>query len=95
MHHNQEKMYSGISRILDNEKSGIYPGGGTRRRERLAGITANARHQTLEIVAEDRTLAWKLYLKMMAWNVELGRWKFLLGFPLIAVFRQFRAVRQP
>ncbi|HEX7886156.1 MAG TPA: glycosyltransferase [Phenylobacterium sp.] len=92
MHHNQKKMYSGIARILERERQGRYPGGARRRRERIESITATARHQTLDISIADRFLAWKLYLKMLAWNVELQRWKFILGFPMLSALRGLRSL---
>lgn len=81
-----------MDKILDNEKRGIYPGGSRRRKERIASITSNARNQTLDIAAADRILAWKLYMKMLAWNIELQRWKFIFGFPVVTALPGLRTM---
>ncbi len=32
--------------------------------------------------------AWRLYRTLLPWNVRLAKWKFLLGFPVWAAWRQ-------
>ncbi len=71
----------GVMRIITREKAGEYPGGSAREIERLQLITRHARPLSL---ACDRSSAWQLYRDTFAWHVRLGRWRYLLGFPLRA-----------
>lgn len=92
-HHNHYPMYAGLLRAIDVELAGGYPGGKERRRERISSLAAHARHHALEFSAADPRWGWDVYLKSFPWNVELGRWKFILGFPVVAARRWLRTLQ--
>jgi glycosyltransferase involved in cell wall biosynthesis len=82
---NTDKTLAGVRHKIDAEKSGRYPGGAARRRERIVILT---RHIRPLIASGARQGAFRetssLYLRTFWWHVKLGRWKCLLGFPLMA-----------
>ncbi len=83
---NLDRTFAGIRRMILEEKSGRYPGGSRHARQRAGIIAANARPLALELLrTKDRRFAWELYRKTFGWNVSLRRWKFVLGFPWVAL----------
>ena len=80
---NLDLSTAGFVRLLEREEAGEYPGGAARQRERRQIITTYTRPHTLTLLAKKkRPAAWALYKRTFAWNRQLGRWKFLLGFPI-------------
>ena len=86
-HHGFLTLYKGLNLMVRAEKDGIYPGGKSRSRDRIEVITNHARHHALEFAASSPDLAWKIYIHTLLWNIRLRRWKFLSGFPVVALFR--------
>jgi glycosyltransferase involved in cell wall biosynthesis len=78
---NNDKNYLGISRIIEKEKKGRYPGGKTRRMERLKIVTAFARGASIHLLRHGEVRhAWQLYREILWWNLKLGRARYLVGF---------------
>ncbi|OAM87868.1 glycosyltransferase family 2 protein [Termitidicoccus mucosus] len=77
---------SGINRNLTHEQTGVYPGGSMRAKERSRILTRQVRSASLEYLhARLISEAWHLYRQTFFWHVRLGRWKYLLGFPVKAL----------
>ncbi|HEV8000058.1 MAG TPA: glycosyltransferase family A protein [Planctomycetaceae bacterium] len=78
--------------LIANEAAGRYPGAAARAVERRRIISRHARPVALALLREREFVpGWKLYLSLLAWNVRLGQWKFVLGFPAWAIWRQVAA----
>jgi hypothetical protein len=81
-----DPTYRGTLHVIQEEKRGHFPGGSTRRRERLKLITHSARPPALEGLRCNRPLsAFEIYRQTFVWNAALGRWKFIVGFPAVAI----------
>jgi glycosyltransferase involved in cell wall biosynthesis len=79
---------------IRSEKAGTYPGGSSRRRERRRILTRGIRPISLDCLR--RAIyreGWGLYGATFAWNATLGRWKYLMVFPLLAVISFLRALK--
>lgn len=82
----QANNVAGILQLVERERQGIYPGGEARAHQRRAIIATHARPVCLAALRTgEQNLAWRLYRKTFAWQLESRRWKFLLGFPLFAL----------
>lgn len=80
----QDKAVEGILRLVDREKSGIYPGGKERSSQRRGIIASHARPVCLAALESGEfRLAWHLYMATLAWQLMAGRWRFLTGFVLL------------
>jgi len=85
---------SGTLRLLAREKSGIYPGGSERSRERHRILTRYSRSVSVGCLRKGfQREGWKLYGATFAWNASLGRVKYLTAFPFLAVAEQFRRAK--
>lgn len=88
-----DRMVSGTSRLVERERSGAYPGGAARARERRRILTRHTRAVTMGCLQHGlRRDAWKLYQSTLPWNIALGRTKYLAGFPLLAFFSRYLGV---
>jgi GT2 family glycosyltransferase len=68
------------------ERAGAYPGGRLRRIDRHRILTRHLRPASLDCLRHGLYAeAWQLYLATLFWHVRLGRWKYLLGFPMRAL----------
>jgi hypothetical protein len=78
--------YRGAVQWITSEQEGKYPGGAALRAERLRHITLHARSISV-LCLENRQYrqAIDLYRRLFRWNVELGRWTYLVTFPLMAI----------
>jgi glycosyltransferase involved in cell wall biosynthesis len=77
---------SGATRLLAREKSGAYPGGAERLRERRRILARHTRPTALACVRKgELKQGWELYRSTFGWNIELGHWKYVLVFPIVAV----------
>lgn len=77
------RTLAGCRLKIQAEVAGAYPGGAKRRRERLRILSRHVRPVSIDCLnAGLRKDAWELYRSTFAWSVLLGRWKYLLGFPL-------------
>jgi glycosyltransferase involved in cell wall biosynthesis len=82
---------SGMLRLLAREGSGAYPGGMRRARERRRILARHVRPAALACLREgDPEAAWRLYGATLRWHLELGSWKFALGFPVLALLEWAR-----
>jgi hypothetical protein len=81
----------GARSMVYAEKGEQYPGGKMRALERRRILTRHTRPVTLACLRRGlRREAWMLYRSTFAWNASLGRLKYLVAFPFIAVAEQFR-----
>lgn len=78
------------------ERAGTYPGGRLRRGDRRRILTRHLRPVSLQCLRHGlRAEAWRLYRATFSWHVQLGRWKYLLGFPVQAMLRRLRIRENP
>jgi hypothetical protein len=91
---NYASTLSGTLRLLAREKSGVYPGGSDRSRERQQILTRYTRPLTLDCLQQGfRREGWMLYGATFGWNATLGRYKYLAGFPIVAAMSVLRPTR--
>lgn len=80
-----ERTVSGIRHALTSEKRNRYPGGMDRAKERWEILTRHVRPVAMECLRNGRWRdAWEFYSATFAWNLSLGRLRYLVGFPLMA-----------
>lgn len=81
-HHGQS--FRGISRLIERETSGKYPGGASRARERRQILGRHVRPVALASLKHGHwRQAWDLYSRTFFWHVAERRLSFLGGFPLL------------
>ncbi len=81
--------FEGNRYLVEQEERGAYPGGRARRRERIRIVSSHVRPISVECLRQKlRAEAWTLYRATVGWHVRLGRWKYLVGFPAMALLRQ-------
>ncbi|WP_224243267.1 glycosyltransferase family 2 protein [Hyalangium gracile] len=89
-----EQGYEGLCYHLEQEELGRYPGGESRRRERLTLILHGVRHVSRWLVEHGRQdLALDLYRRSLRGHFVVPRWRYMLGFPpwmVASSLRQFR-----
>ena len=91
---NLTRAVGGTLRLLRRERSGAYPGGPRRAAERRRILTRHARPIALACLQEGRLRqGWDVYRSILVWNARLGRWRFLLGFPALALLILLRRRR--
>ena len=91
---NPRKNVDGILYLVEQEYRGSYPGGVTRRRQRLQILTGHVRSVALNCLQGNLTTdAWRLYRLSVRWHLGLWRWKFLVGFPLMATITRLKRRR--
>jgi GT2 family glycosyltransferase len=77
-----EQGYEGLCYQLEQERLGHYPGGESRKRERLTLILHGVRHVTQWLVEHKRPgLALDLYRRSLLGHLVVPRWRYVLGFP--------------
>lgn len=80
------RTLAGIQYALMSEKCERYPGGKARARERREILTRHVRPVALECLRRGhQSEAWNFYYSTFAWNLSLGRLKYLFGFPFVAL----------
>ncbi len=83
---------SGADILVSAERNGEFPGGLTRKHQRWEILTRHIRPTTFDCMYRGMCReAWSLYMSTLSWNAALGRWKYILGFPLIATTRKLTA----
>jgi hypothetical protein len=88
---NLGRTLAGIRYTLNAEKGDQYPGGRARAKQRREILTRHMRPVALECLREgNQREAWSLYTSTFAWNVSLGRFRYLVGFPVIALIESGR-----
>ena len=76
---------AGALRLLERERSGCYPGGPARARERHRILARHTRPIALQCVRQgELQRTWEIYWFIFSWNLADRRWKFLLGLPVLA-----------
>jgi GT2 family glycosyltransferase len=91
---NAKRTLAGAWAQIRAEKAGRYPGGGLRAAERRRILTRHTRPVALSCLQQGLPQeAWRLYCATFAWNVSLGRLKYLTAFPLLASMSYLRPVR--
>lgn len=84
---NAERSLRGVEHMLRTELAGDYHGGPTRQLERWRIICRHAKPMSLTCLDQGWFgAAWRLYQTMFYWNMALGNWKYLIGFPVKTVF---------
>jgi glycosyltransferase involved in cell wall biosynthesis len=79
-------LLSGGRLMLKKEKNRLYPGGHSRERNRIEILTRQVRPLSLTCLWRGMNReAWELYGATFRWHVSLGRWKYLVAFPLKAL----------
>jgi cellulose synthase/poly-beta-1,6-N-acetylglucosamine synthase-like glycosyltransferase len=82
-----KRSLEGVRFMVAQERGGIYPGGHARQKERRRILTSHLRPVTLDCLRQGFGAdAWALYRASFGWHVALGRWKYLAGFPVKALF---------
>ena len=88
---NPDMAYAGVQLLRKQERSGAYPGGRARRSERLRCITVRVRAVSVGLLRRGRpALAWRLYWQALFWHLRLKRFRYLVVFPLMAMFPPLR-----
>lgn len=86
-----KRSFEGVHRLILQEKQNYYPGGRARRTDRVHIISQHVRSAAVECVRHGfRREAWHLYFASLAWQAKLGRFKFVLGFPVKAISEVLR-----
>lgn len=84
---NWHRLAEGLARMVARERANKYPGGTQWRRARLTLLTLFLRPAALDLLrAGAGRAAWGLYWGAFRWHMALGRWKFLCGFPALAMW---------
>ena len=81
------QIHAGTAAVVRRERRGEYPGGAARRRERRAAILNMAIPVSIDSLRGQAVDAWRLYLSLLNWSVAAGRFKYLFGFPVLAIRR--------
>ncbi|MCS3748872.1 glycosyltransferase involved in cell wall biosynthesis [Salinibacter ruber] len=80
------KNAKGVRHMVEQEENGLYPGGAVREKERRRILTRHTRPASLACLKTGHIeLGWWIYRRTWLWNAELGRWRYLAGFPLLAL----------
>src|SRR5438477_583361 len=81
-------------RILSRARAGKYPGGEARKTQRIRLVTLHTRPFSVACVTQSyHWFGWTLYWKTFCWHVRTLRWKYLIGFPLVALWHGIRVQR--
>jgi glycosyltransferase involved in cell wall biosynthesis len=84
--HDLAKNARGVLHLAQQEERGHYPGGPSRARERWAVLSPLLRSCSIACLKAGLLKdAWQMYRRTFRWHVALGRWKYLLVFPLLAL----------
>jgi len=91
-----DRVARGYMNLVAREKASAYPGGANRRRQRLILITRHTRAGTCQLLESGHFReALTLYAATFSWNLILLRFKYLVGFWLLALTRTPRTEFQP
>jgi glycosyltransferase involved in cell wall biosynthesis len=82
---------SGTLRLVARERSGAYPGGAARSRERHRILARHIRPTAVACLRHsDLNRAWQLYRAAFDWHLELGSWKYIISFPILWLAARMR-----
>jgi hypothetical protein len=88
----QSRSIAGAWNNVQAEVAGQYPGGSVRARDRRRILTRDIRPVAVACLREKRESdGWSLYRATWQWHLDLRRWKFLFGFPALALMYGLRA----
>ena len=80
------RTLAGVKFMIHTENAGSYPGGKARALNRWRILTRHIRPVTLDCLKQGLFQdAWALYRATFGWNAALGYWKYLIGFPVLAL----------
>jgi hypothetical protein len=80
------RTYRGMLHLIQQERNSAYPGGNARTRDRLAILCRHVRPASVGMVKkQDFALAWSCYRSTFRWNLQLLRFKYLIGLPAVLV----------
>jgi glycosyltransferase involved in cell wall biosynthesis len=78
--------FRSLNYMIAQERSGGYPGGAARRRERHEILTRHIRPFTLECLRAGAVAqGWNVYRKTFAWHLAMGRVSYLCAYPLLTL----------
>ena len=82
---------NGILDVIHKERAAQFPGGIDRRPGRRGLITFMTRAISVQAARDGQAaLAWSLYRESFSWNLAMGRVRYLVGFPAVAVYHALR-----
>jgi len=85
------RLYSGTVLLVDSERAGRYPGEAASESDRLRLVTLHTRPFSVACIKHGwQRYGWDLYWKTFGWHLRLLRWKYLLGFPVLAAWCALR-----
>ena len=85
-----EKCFLGIQGMLERDEQGLYPGGAERAGERWRILGRHLRPLALACLKNKRKKeAWELYRSSLRPHLKENRWKFILGFLMVALVSVF------
>jgi hypothetical protein len=88
---NLTRTFQGVCHMIEQEKSGQYPGGPSRRAERWRVLTRHTRAHSITLCRAGRAAeGWSIYRQTRIWNLRELRLRYLLGLPILAVKGYFR-----
>jgi glycosyltransferase involved in cell wall biosynthesis len=89
---NLDQTLRGAWHLIETERRGGYPGGDARATARRRILGRHLRSLMLTALGRGRQRdAWRMYRATFPWHVGLGRWRFLLVFPMMAARAVTRA----
>ena len=89
-------LYSGAVELLTREKNGRYPGGKARQKERWTLLSRAIRPIALSCLKNGSAHeAWCIYREAFLINLQLGRFRFLVGFLFHWIIRLRLGGRNP
>lgn len=82
---NLNNTYAAQRFMMEQETAGVYPGGRQRQSDRREFIMAQTRPLSIQCLGERQIVsAWRIYRETLRWNLALGRWRYLVGFPVLS-----------
>jgi hypothetical protein len=76
------RTYKGMLHLIRQEKLRAYPGGNARARDRRAIVCRHVRPASAGMVRTQHfAMAWNCYRSTFRWNLQLLRFKYLIGLP--------------
>lgn len=91
---NLRRSLAGSRYMISQEIHGNYPGGDSRKKERIAIITRHVRPVAVAAARDGLWHeAWDLYRTTWYWHIVLRRWRFLMVLPFVMLF--YRIISTP
>jgi glycosyltransferase involved in cell wall biosynthesis len=83
------RTYRTMRLLLERENEGEYPGESHRRDERVTALMRRTRPASLGLLrAHHFRAAAEIYAETASWNLELSRWRYIAGFPFLAIMER-------